>query len=186
MGTGNDALRAFAAPLGDRILVLGCPGAGKTTLARAMADTTGLPCVHLDDEYFGPGWTPKPDRDWRDLQRELVSRPRWIIDGNHAGTLADRLPAATGVVVVDEAPARCLLRYTRRTLGLVIAPAERIPGYMWDPVTARRRVADRPVAFARFILRFRRATLPAMLRTLEETFHGPVVVVGRGARPVPR
>jgi hypothetical protein len=148
-----------------------------------LADITGLPCVHLDDEYFGPGWTPPPEQRWRDRLRELVSAPRWIIDGNHAGTLPARLPAATGVVVLDEPPIRCLVRYARRTIGIAIGPVERVPRYMWDPATARRRVVDRPISFARFILGFRRTTLPDMLLTMAESFDGVVVVLGRHDGP---
>lgn len=38
-----------------RILILGCGGAGKSTLARRLGAATGLPVVHLDGLYWQPG-----------------------------------------------------------------------------------------------------------------------------------
>ena len=32
----------------ERIIVIGCPGAGKSTLARRLRDETGLPLYYLD------------------------------------------------------------------------------------------------------------------------------------------
>ena len=39
-----------------RVLVIGCPGAGKSTLTRALAETLGLPAVYLDRLWWKSGW----------------------------------------------------------------------------------------------------------------------------------
>jgi adenylate kinase family enzyme len=44
-----------------RILIAGCSGAGKTTLATALAAELGLPYRELDGLYHGPGWVPRPE-----------------------------------------------------------------------------------------------------------------------------
>ena len=100
----------------QRILVIGSPGAGKSTLARRLADTLGLPLIHLDREYFGPGWT-LPDRDaWRVRVTELIARPSWVMDGNYASTFDIRVPRATTIIWLDAPRWLCLLRVTRRVL----------------------------------------------------------------------
>lgn len=102
----------------SRVLVIGSPGAGKSTLATRLAEVTGLPLHHLDDAYWGPMWTiPEPDQ-WERYQRELVGTTRWIIDGNHLSTLHLRVPRAEVVVLVDATVPRCLVRVIRRALRI--------------------------------------------------------------------
>ena len=35
-----------------KIIVIGCPGSGKSTFARALHDKTGIPLYHLDMMYW--------------------------------------------------------------------------------------------------------------------------------------
>jgi hypothetical protein len=97
-----------------RILVLGCPGSGKTTLARALAARTGLPLHHLDDEYWGADWSRPTPQQWQLRQRQLAAEPAWIIEGNYRPTIALRAARAQLVVVVDTPATVCLLRVLRR------------------------------------------------------------------------
>jgi hypothetical protein len=84
-----------------RVLVIGICGAGKSTFSRTLARKTGLPLIHLDKEYWKPGWTKTPRDLWRARVGELVAGDRWIIDGNYAGSLDLRLPRADTVVRFD-------------------------------------------------------------------------------------
>ena len=97
-----------------RIAVVGCGGAGKTTLANALGDQLGLPVIHLDEHYWQPGWIPTSDEQWREKQNELVSADRWIIDGNYSSTLDLRLKRADVVIVLAFARWRCFLRVLKR------------------------------------------------------------------------
>ena len=85
----------------ERILVLGPCGAGKSHLARALGERLGLPVIHLDKEYWRPGWVEPPREEWAARVEELIARPRWIMDGNYGGTLARRLERAQLVINLD-------------------------------------------------------------------------------------
>jgi adenylate kinase family enzyme len=57
--------------LGERILIIGPPGAGKSTLAIKLAEKTKLPLVHLDRLFWNPGWVDS-DRSEFDLRLKRV------------------------------------------------------------------------------------------------------------------
>jgi len=92
----------------QRILVIGSPGAGKSTLASRIAGRLGLPVIHLDREYFGPGWAVPGKEEWRERVRALAAKPAWVMDGNYASTFDIRVPRATVIVFLDLPRWRCL------------------------------------------------------------------------------
>src|SRR5207247_6652305 len=97
----------------NRVLVIGTGGTGKTTLARRLAERTGLPLIHLDLLYWRPGWQPTPNDEWRQTVERLITAEKWIIDGNYGGTLDLRLAACDTVVFIDLPRVVCLLRVLR-------------------------------------------------------------------------
>jgi adenylate kinase family enzyme len=83
----------------NRILVIGCSGTGKSTLAQAIAKLRGLTYVSMDRDFFWlPGWRLRPREESIKLMKEMVAEPRWVIDGNSPGTLPLRLPRTDLVV----------------------------------------------------------------------------------------
>ena len=98
----------------QRVMVIGSPGAGKSTLSGKLAAVTGLPLFHLDAEYWLPGWTEREPREWHDKLADIVAGKRWIIDGNYGGSLAVWIARADTVVYLDYSTPRCLWRAMRR------------------------------------------------------------------------
>jgi len=97
-----------------RVLVIGSGGSGKTTLARRLGKSSGLPVVHLDARYWRPGWIPPPPADWEATVRQLLAAESWIMDGNYGGTLDLRLSACDTVVFLDLPRTVCLRRVLTR------------------------------------------------------------------------
>lgn len=97
-----------------KILLIGSGGAGKSTLARRIAERTGLPLIHLDAVYWKPGWVETPSDEWRKLVAEMLQRDAWVMDGNFGGTLDLRLAACDSVIFLDLPPIVCLWRVIRR------------------------------------------------------------------------
>ena len=97
-----------------RILILGCGGAGKSTLARRLGAATGLPVVHLDGLYWQPGWVAMERAAWRRTVENEIAKDAWIIDGNFGSSLELRLSRAQAAVYLNYSRAVCLAGVLRR------------------------------------------------------------------------
>ncbi len=91
-----------------RIVILGCAGSGKTTLARRIGDLTGAPVVCLD-AIWQSGWDEKNVPAFRQIVRQAHAGESWISDGNFAVATFDiRLPRATQIVWLERSKLFCL------------------------------------------------------------------------------
>lgn len=149
----------------NRVLVIGSPGAGKSTFACALAERTGLPLVHLDAEYHLPGWVERDEAEWSAKLDRLLARDRWIIDGNYGGSMDRRLTRADTAILLDYPTALCLWRVIKRvvTLNGQVRP-DAAPGCPerldWE--------------FLHYVAAFRHAKTPALQRRLA-SFPGTVI-----------
>ncbi len=100
----------------NRIMIIGSPGSGKTTLAKKLHRKTGLPMIHLDQEYWGPKWEKSSKEVWTKKVSEFVAGESWIIDGNYGGTMHLRFPRADTVILMDFNPWLCTWRALCRSI----------------------------------------------------------------------
>jgi hypothetical protein len=101
----------------QRIVILGRGGAGKSTLARLLGARTGIRVFELDKQFWGEGLRPTSPEVWRDVQAELATRSRWIMDGDLGpyDEVEIRLAAADTVLVLDYPLIPCAWRSLRRS-----------------------------------------------------------------------
>lgn len=104
--------------LGERICILGRSNSGKSTLAVAIAQERSLEAIHLDQLYHRPhtDWEPRPRDEFVALHDTVITRDRWVMEGNYSLCLPQRLARATGVIVLDVSTVTSIFRYFRRTL----------------------------------------------------------------------
>ena len=100
----------------ERILIIGCGGAGKSTLARQLGELTGIPVVHLDKLYWLPGWKHVSREEFDERLRAEVEKPRWILDGNFNRTIELRLEKCDTVIYLDFPRLVCLFSWIRRVI----------------------------------------------------------------------
>jgi adenylate kinase family enzyme len=99
-----------------RVLVIGSPGAGKSTLATQLAATLELPVHYLDLHHWKPGWVYRDAADARERVRAIVETPAWVMDGNFAETFDLRMPRADTLVWLDYPRVTCMRRILMRTI----------------------------------------------------------------------
>ncbi|MBD2325292.1 adenylate kinase [Alkalinema sp. FACHB-956] len=68
----------------QRIAIVGTTGAGKTTLARRVAELLDLVHVELDGLQWEPDWTPAEDGIFSDRITHALRGNRWVVDGNYS------------------------------------------------------------------------------------------------------
>lgn len=87
--------------MGNKIIVIGCPGSGKSTFSLALGELTGLPVVHLDRLNWNADKTTVPKEVFRGRLEEVLQKDAWIIDGNYGSTIELRLQFCDTVFFLD-------------------------------------------------------------------------------------
>ena len=147
----------------ERVLVVGCPGAGKSTFARALRDLTGLPLHYLDQIWHKPDGSNVSREEFDAQLAEILGQERWIVDGNYQRTLPSRLERCDTVFLLDYPLPVCLEGAASR-IGL---PREDLPWVeqTFDP------------EFRQWIEEFPQTQLPQIYELLAQRRAGISVVV---------
>jgi len=85
-----------------KVAVFGNAGAGKSTLARRLAEATGLSLYPIDKIQWRAGGDPVPREEYLKQHADLLTRDQWVIDGYGCTASAwERFAAADTLVYVD-------------------------------------------------------------------------------------
>ena len=91
-----------------KIMVIGCPGSGKSTFSRALHKITNIPLFHLDMMYWNSDRTTVEKAVFRKQLSDVIQKNEWIIDGNYGSTIELRLQACDTVIFLDYPLEICL------------------------------------------------------------------------------
>lgn len=97
-----------------RVIVIGCPGSGKTTFAEKLNKITGLPLFYLDAIWYKPDKTHIPREEFDRRLLEILATDEWIIDGEYGRTVEMRLKECDTVFLFDLPAEVCLQGVTNR------------------------------------------------------------------------
>ncbi len=136
-------------------MIIGSPGAGKSTLARALRDCLDLPLYPLDLLYWNSDRTHVSREHFVQRLTQVLQQQRFIVDGNYSATVEMRLAACDTVVLLDYPPEVCLAGIASRQ------------GKAREDLPWMEEKTDE--AFLRFTAAFREEQLPKLLQLLSKT-----------------
>ena len=77
----------------QRIMIVGGPGVGKSTLAQLLSAKLNLPIIHMDHFFWASNWVQRDKDEVTQLARVAAAGPRWIFEGTHARTWPKGAPS---------------------------------------------------------------------------------------------
>ena len=94
--------------LGQKIIVLGCAGSGKSTISEKLRDVTGLPLFHLDNLWWKADKSHISRKEFDQKLEEILLSDKWIIDGDYSRTYETRFKACDTVIFLDYSMDECM------------------------------------------------------------------------------
>ena len=137
-----------------RIIVIGCPGSGKSRFSLALKEKTGIPLFHLDMMYWNEDKTTVEKSVFRARLNEAMSGGEWIIDGNYSSTLELRFNACDTFIFLDY-PTEVCLEGVRQRRGKARCDMPWIE-------------TEEDAEFTEYIARFREEQRPLILSLIEK------------------
>jgi Adenylate kinase and related kinases len=98
-----------------KIIILGCPGAGKSTLTRRINEFFHYPVMHLDKVYHTKGKDHITREELILKVKEFANKyDDWIIDGNYISTIEMRVKLADTIILLNIPSDTCLINVYSR------------------------------------------------------------------------
>lgn len=91
-----------------KIIVIGCPGSGKSRFSKALHEITDIPLYHLDMMFWNEDRTTVEKSTFLKRLSETLKKSEWIIDGNYASTMEQRMKECDTVIFLDYSLEVCL------------------------------------------------------------------------------
>jgi adenylate kinase family enzyme len=151
-----------------RIVIIGSGGAGKTSLALDLGKKLSIPVHHLDAIFWRRDWKPVERREFEAAQRDLMTAPAWVIDGNYGGTMEFRLAAADTIIFMDLPRVTCLWGALKRRIQQRSRP---------DKIAENRERLT--IEYLLWIWKYRSTRRPGILKRLEDLRDEKTIIILR-------
>ena len=147
-----------------KVIIIGCPGSGKSTFARALSLKTKLPLYHLDLMYWNSDKTIVEKEIFRQRLNDVLKKEEWIIDGNYASTMDLRMSTCDTVFFLDYPEEVCLE-------GIISRRGKPRNDMPWiEPID------NDDEEFVNFVKNYNRESRPAVLEILNRYSHKNIII----------
>ena len=97
-----------------KIIIIGCPGSGKTTFAEKLQKIINLPLYYLDAIWHKPDRTHISREEYDEKLSEIFKTQEWIIEGNYCRTIEARMQNCDTIFLFDLPTEICIQGATER------------------------------------------------------------------------
>lgn len=91
-----------------KIIVIGCPGSGKSYFSKKLSEILNIPKYHLDCIYWKENWAPTSKEIFIEKIKDILSQDNYIIDGNYNSTLRIRFESCDTIYFLDMPTQICI------------------------------------------------------------------------------
>lgn len=98
----------------NKIIVIGCPGSGKSTFSKKLHQITDIPLYHLDMMYWNSDKTIVNKDIFLERLLSTIKTDKWIIDGNYSSTMELRIQHCDTIIFLDYPVDICLNGISKR------------------------------------------------------------------------
>ena len=145
-----------------KIIVIGCPGSGKSHFSRALHTKMSIPLYHLDMFFWNADKTTVDKNVFIARLDDILVKDEWIIDGNFSSTMEKRMDACDTVVFLDY-PVNVCLEGVRQRRG---KKRDDIPWIEYEE----------NIEFTEYIVSFGEKRRPQILSLLEKYRYKNIIV----------
>lgn len=107
----------------NKIVIGGNSASGKSTLAKIMAETKGLPYYSFDKLFWRPGWERPDPEKFKKTVTDICKQDKWIFEGG-ARLIEERCDAADCMIYINTPIPLCLWRALARCYRLIVLRQE--------------------------------------------------------------
>lgn len=137
-----------------KIILIGCPGSGKSYLSKKISAKLDIPVYHLDNLFWYGNWQHITTEQLKEKVDKIIENEKWIIDGNYSKTLKDRIDKADFIFFMNLSSKTCLKGYFNR----INKKRDDIPK------TCIEEIDDE---FIEYIKKFRKLKSPSIIKMIE-------------------
>ena len=142
--------------IGKRILIIGCPGSGKSYFSKKLSKITGIPRIHIDNLYWNEDKTHISREELLTKYDEVFALESFLLDGNYISTLENRLQRGVDAVFFLDLPLDACLNGIKQRFG---KRRDDLP--FVDTAGDSEKLID-------FVMKFEHETKPLIITSLEK------------------
>ena len=146
----------------NKVIIIGCPGSGKSYFSKKLSKITNIPLYHLDNIYHNSDGSQIPKDEFDNILRSIFKTDKWIMDGNYQRTIPMRIKECDTVFLLDYPLEICLKGANDRI------------GTTRDDIPWVETELDK--AFEQKILEFRDTKLPHIYEILNENKDKDIII----------